>query len=91
MTEGAMRLTLLPADTTLEAARVQYMAYRRMPAGQRSQYAFDLSESLRQTALAGVRMRHPEYSDEQARLAIIRLTLGDRLFREVYAGVEVVV
>jgi len=84
-----MRLTLLPADTTLEAARVQYAAYRRMPASQRSQYAFELSESLRQTALAGVRLRHPEYTNEQARLAVIRLTLGDRLFCEVYPGVEV--
>ena len=49
----------------------------------------ELSDAVREIAAEGVRSRHPEYSDEQVRLAVIRLTLGEKLFREAYPGVDV--
>ncbi len=32
----------------------------------------------------GVRQRHPEYSEEEVRLAFIRLWLGAELYRRAY-------
>jgi hypothetical protein len=46
--------------------------------------AFRLSAMVRRVACAGIRARHPEYVDEQIRLAHARLTLGDTLVRAVW-------
>lgn len=79
----------IPADTTLEAFHVQIGIFRRMPPEQRLAMVCEMSNNMRRVAASGVRSRHPDYSDEQVRLAVIRLTLGEQLFREVYPGVEV--
>jgi hypothetical protein len=86
-----MSLEFVPADTTPEAARVQLEIYRRMPASRRLELALQMSDTVRHIVAAGVRSRHPHYSEEQVRLAVIRLTLGDALFRQVYPGVDVAV
>jgi hypothetical protein len=41
----------------------------------------DAAESI---SASGIRLRHPSYTDEEVRLAVIRLRLGDPLFCEVY-------
>jgi hypothetical protein len=79
----------LPRDTTAEAMRVQLDALRRLGGIGRLRLAFDLGESLRQTVEAGVRQRHPDHDDRTVRLAVTRLTIGDRLFRLAYPGVWV--
>jgi hypothetical protein len=81
----------LPADTSLEAARVQHGIYRRMTPEQRLHLAFEMTESIRRVAAAGVRARHPEYTERQVLLAVIRLTLGEELFRLAYPGEDVAV
>ena len=78
-----------PADTTLEAARVQAEIFRRMSPGKRLDLAVQMSNSLRRLVASGVRGRHPDYSDDQVRLATIRLCLGNDLFRRVFPGVDV--
>ena len=50
---------------------------------------FDLNEGLRAMIEDGVRYRHPDYNQEQVRLAVVRMMLGERLFHHVYPGVEV--
>ncbi len=84
-----MNLRFVPADTTPEAARVQLEIFRRMPPSQRLEQALALSETVRRVAASGVRHRHPEYTEEQVRLAVIRLTLGDELFGKAFPGVEI--
>jgi hypothetical protein len=79
----------LPADTTLEAARVHVDVYRRMPPGRSLTLALEMSESMRRVMAEGVRSRHPDYTAEQVRLAVIRLSLGDELFAKVYPGVQI--
>jgi hypothetical protein len=79
----------LPSDTSLEAIRVQHAIYRRMPPEKRLRLAFQMSDSARAIAAAGVRARHPEYTERQVRLAVIRLRLGEELFRRVYPGEDV--
>jgi hypothetical protein len=86
-----MNLELIPADTTAEAWWVQVEIYRRMSPSRRLELAFQMSDTLRRTVADGVRSRHPDYSEDQARLAVARLWLGDELFRTVYPGVEVAV
>ena len=79
----------LMRDTSLEASRVYYAALGRMTPQERIRRAFELSDQARAVLEAGVRWRHPDYDEESVRLATIRLWLGERLFGEVYPGVEV--
>ncbi len=55
-----------------------------MTPDQRLALAFRMTASLRAIAAAGVRSRHPEYSEEQVKMAVIRMSLGDELFFKVY-------
>jgi hypothetical protein len=80
----------LPADTSLEAIRVQHAVYRRMTPEQRLTLAFKMIEAARAQSASAVRARHPEYTDRQVELAVIRLTLGEDLFRKAFPGEEVV-
>jgi hypothetical protein len=84
-------MELIPADTTPEAWRVQVEVYRRMSPSRRLELALEMSDALRGVVTAGVRARHPDYSDQQVRLAVARLWLGDELFCKVYPGVEIAV
>jgi hypothetical protein len=84
-----MNLNWIPADTTPEAALVQLEIYRRMSPSRRMELALEMSDSLRKVVAAGVRQRHPEYTDDRARLAVIHLYLGDELFHQVYPGVDI--
>jgi hypothetical protein len=87
--ETAMRIEVVPADTTPEAARVQFEIYRRMQPSRRLEIALEMNTTMRELVAAGVRCRHPDYSAEQVRLAVIRLCLGEEWFRKVYPGVNV--
>jgi hypothetical protein len=83
-----MPAAYLPGDTTLEAARVQNAIYQRMAPEKRLALAFEMTRSARALSAAGIRFRHPEYTEQQVKLALIRLILGDELFRLVNPGVE---
>lgn len=78
-----------PSDTSPEARRVQIAALRRLGVSGRAKVAFALNRLTRELSMTGIRMRHPDYDDEQVRLALRRLMLGEILFREVYGDVEV--
>jgi len=86
-----MRETFLPGDRTLEAARIQNATYQRMAPEQRLAQAFQMTAAARALSAAGIRQRHPDYTDRQVKVALIRLTLGDELFRRVYPGLEIAV
>jgi hypothetical protein len=79
-----MTIRAIPADTSPEAFRVLIQAYRGMPPGRRLEIAMQMSEDILEIAAAGVRQRHPDYSDEQVHMALISMRLGEKLFREVY-------
>ena len=82
-------MEIIPADTTLEAFHVQIGIFRRMAPERRLAMAFEMSNNMRRVAVSSVRSRHPDYSEDQVRLAVTRLTLGEQLFHEVYPGVDV--
>jgi hypothetical protein len=71
-------------DTSADAAGVQAEAYRRMGPEGRLRVALEMSEEMARVLEDGVRARHPEYSEDDVRLAAIRFRLGDAIFRAVY-------
>jgi hypothetical protein len=84
-----MDIEVVAADTSLEAARVEAEIFRRMPAARRLQLACEMSDYVRALSVAGVRRRHPEYTEEEAKLAVTRMCIGEKLFKEVYPGRDV--
>ncbi|MHC4878507.1 MAG: hypothetical protein ACYTGL_18830 [Planctomycetota bacterium] len=77
-------------DTSGEASEVQAAVWRQMTPEQRDAIAAELSENVRLIAAEGVRRRHPDYNEDQVRLAVIRLQLGEELFAAAYPDCEVV-
>lgn len=71
-------------DTSPDARDVQMAIYRKMSPQQRLQVALQLSQTGRRLLGEGIRLRHPEYSDQELRLATIRAWLGADLFRTAY-------
>ena len=84
-----MRLEIVPKDTTIEAARIQFSILRKMGMEGRARMAFELSDALRSITESGVRQRHPDYDENMVRLAAIRIAIGEELFRQAYPDVEI--
>ena len=55
----------------------------------RVRMTFELSQNLRKISEAGVRHRHPNYTDRQVQLAAIKLAIGPKLFKQAYPGEDV--
>jgi hypothetical protein len=81
--------SIVPFDTTIDMFRAQLDISRRMSPESRLQQALQWSEQAWDLSRAGIRARHPDYSEREVELANIRLRIGDELFREVYPGIEV--
>lgn len=62
----------------LELADEATLAFvRAMTPGERLRATLDLHETARQLARAGVRLRHPEYSEQQVYAEAARIMLHD--------------
>jgi hypothetical protein len=81
----------LSADTTLEAARIQFDILQKIGIDGRIRMTFELSDNLRAITEAGVRQRHPDYDEMKVKYAVFRLTLGQKLFHEAFGDIEVAV
>ncbi len=79
-----------PFDTSPEADELQFKIIREMPTEKRLTILFEFIESGRRLLEEGIRYRHPEYSDEEVRLASIRARLGDELFMKAYPNAKLV-
>lgn len=73
-----------PLDTSPEAYEAQLRCLRRLTPSQRADLAAELSEGVRETARAGIRSRHPDYTPEEVNFALFRLLYGDDLFRRAW-------
>jgi hypothetical protein len=73
-----------PRDTEEKAEQIQLEIYRSMSGSERLRLAMAMSDRTRATSIAGIRARHPEYSDQQARYALFRMLHGDELFRRAW-------
>jgi pimeloyl-CoA synthetase len=79
----------LSGDTSKDAAARQMEALRNMGLEGRAELTFRLSENLRQITKAGIRHRHPDYSDRQVTQAYLKLILDKELFDRVFPDCEI--
>ena len=71
-------------DTPPEMLRVQYDICRSVPTGRKLELAFDMYDTGRLLALAGLRMLHPAASEAQLQRLWALRHLGRDLFEQVY-------
>jgi len=81
-------MNTMPADTTIETVRKEFEILRRLGPQVRARMAFDMSDSLRRIVEAGVRHRHPDFDEKKIRLQVLRLMIGDKLYRQMLKGTE---
>ncbi len=72
------------ADTSPRAQQAQLDVYRARPAPERLEMGLALSDQVREVCVAGIRARHPKYTEAQARQAMWVLTLGEALYRQAW-------
>jgi hypothetical protein len=72
-----MTIRAIPADTSPDAFHVLVHTYRAMPGSRRLELALALSDAIQEMGAAGIRQRHPEYTDRQVRRQLARRRLGD--------------
>ena len=75
-------MNAIPADTSIEVARKQFEILRRMDAETRLKMVFELSDNLRSIVEAGVRIRHPQYDEQKVNRQVMRLMIGEFLFKQ---------
>ena len=73
----------LAADTTLAARSIQLKALRRLDGPTRLEMACRMSDDARAVSEAGIRHRHPEWSDREVQRALLELLLGPELAKRV--------
>ncbi len=66
-------------DTTAAVRRIQVEAFRRLDGPSRLRMALEMSEEALQVTRAGVRHRHPDWTDAAVHDELLRLTLGRKL------------
>jgi len=77
--ERVLSLDMPVSDTTPRAAAFHLQLYREAGPARRAQIAADLSDAVRATAIAGIRRRHPEYTERDVAAEFLRLVYGIEL------------
>lgn len=73
----------MPDDTQNGAREAQVAALRRLGPSGRLRLAAEMSEDARQISIEGERRRHPELTEAEARLAVLRRMWGSELAARV--------
>jgi len=79
-------MSLITEDTTIEAVRVQFEILRKMSPEKRTLISFELSDNVRQNVIAGIKKLHPDFTDTQIKMELLRRMVGDELFRKIVAA-----
>ena len=79
----------VPRDTTPDAYRKQVEILRRIGPEGRARMTTELCSGLRATVKAGIRRRHPDYDEHKVKMALIRITAGEKVFRKLFPDVEI--
>lgn len=69
---------IVALDTSPAMAAAQLQLYREAGEAGRAQIAAELSDLLRELAIAGARQRHPDFSDEQIHEEVLAVFYGRR-------------
>lgn len=81
-------MALLAADTPAEIEHVQIELLRQMPPWRKMALVGEMTRTVRELALAGLRQRHPSESPAQIRRRLADLMLGPDLAVRVYGSLE---
>ena len=81
-------MNAIPSDTTIDAARKQFEILRRLGPEARLKMAFEMSDNLRSIVEAGVKGRHPNYDEQKIKQEVLRLMIGEALFKQIYPDIE---
>ncbi len=73
-------------DTHDEARRAQVEAHRSMSGAERVALVFEMSEFARELTRTGIRMRHPDWDEQQVADELIRRLHGPELADAVFAS-----
>ena len=76
-------------DTSREAAAKQLEVLRNLGPAGRLKLTMDLCDNLRNITKAGIRHRHPDYTEQQVTQAYLKLILDKTLFEEIFPGCEI--
>ena len=76
----------MASDTSPEARERQIAIYRQRGGEWRLAATLTMCDEARELARAGIRARHPSYTDIDVERAVRVLYLGERLFREAWPG-----
>jgi hypothetical protein len=68
-------------DTSAAMTEAQNQLYREIGIAGRARIAAEMSDMLRDLAIAGVRMRHPEFDDERVLAEVLVVFYGTRTTR----------
>ena len=71
-------------DTSPEAEAIQCRLYRNMTVAQKAQRVFSAYRMGKMLSMAGIRMSHPNATEEQIWHLWARCHLGDELYEKVY-------
>lgn len=74
------------SDTSAEAQEILCRLYRNMTIAQKAQRVFSAYRMGKMLSMAGIRMDHPDASEEQIWHLWARRHLGDELYEKVYQG-----
>ena len=80
---------MLSGDTDRKSALRQIDTLRRPGIRGRAEMTFQLSNNLRSIVEAGIRQRHPDYSQEEVTRAVLSLVLDRDLFLQVFPNSEI--
>ncbi|UCG58793.1 MAG: hypothetical protein JSU70_04625 [Phycisphaerales bacterium] len=74
------------SDTSSESRQVMYELYRRMSPAKKLELVFDTYRMGRLLVMAGIRMQHPNASEQEVWHIWARRHLGEELYNKVYGG-----
>jgi hypothetical protein len=71
-------------DTTKKAQKIQVEIFRNMKPEERLTLGLELLNTTLELLRAGIRMRHPDYSDKDVDCTLKKLILSEKLYAKVY-------
>jgi len=75
---------MVHSDTSAAAAQVQTEVWRRLGPDGRIGLMLEMCEAAAETSKAGIRQRHPDYSEAQVQDAFLVLLWGRELFTKAF-------
>ena len=79
-------MNYIPPDTSLDAHRKQMEILKTMSPEQRALISFELSDNVRQNAMAGIKKQHPDFTDTQIKRELLRRMVGNELFQKIISA-----